>query len=465
MYDVIIIGSGPGGYVAAIRCAQLGMKTAIIEKYPTLGGTCLNVGCIPSKALLDSSEHYHNAAHTFKIHGINISNLKVDLKQMIARKEDVVKQNVEGIFYLMKKNKIDVHQGLGSFVNNTTVKVTKDDGASEEIQGKSIIIATGSKPANLPFIKLDKDRVITSTEALKMKEIPKHLIVIGGGVIGMELGSVYGRMGAKVSVIEFMDSLIPSMDRTMGKELQKSLKKIGFDFYLKHKVVGVERIGDEVTVKAENAKGEIVEIKSDYVLVSIGRRPYTDGLNAEAAGVKITERGQVEVNGHLQTTASNIYAIGDVVKGAMLAHKAEEEGTFVAETIAGHKPHMNYNLIPGVVYTWPEVAAVGYTEEELKAKGVKYKTGKFPFAASGRARASMDTDGLVKVLADAVTDEILGVHMIGPRTADMIAEAVVAMEFRASAEDITRMSHAHPTYTEAFKEACLAATDNRALHI
>jgi dihydrolipoamide dehydrogenase len=465
MYDVIIIGSGPGGYVAAIRCAQLGMKTAIIEKYPTLGGTCLNVGCIPSKALLDSSEHYHNAAHTFKIHGINISNLKVDLKQMIARKEDVVKQNVEGIFYLMKKNKIDVHQGLGSFVNNTTVKVTKDDGASEEIQGKSIIIATGSKPANLPFIKLDKDRVITSTEALKMKEIPKHLIVIGGGVIGMELGSVYGRMGAKVSVIEFMDSLIPSMDRTMGKELQKSLKKIGFDFYLKHKVVGVERKGDEVTVKAENAKGEIVEIKSDYVLVSIGRRPYTDGLNAEAAGVKITERGQVEVNQHLQTTASNIYAIGDVVKGAMLAHKAEEEGTFVAETIAGHKPHMDYNLIPGVVYTWPEVAAVGYTEEELKAKGVKYKTGKFPFAASGRARASMDTDGLVKVLADAATDEILGVHMIGPRTADMIAEAVVAMEFRASAEDITRMSHAHPTYTEAFKEACLAATDNRALHI
>jgi len=465
MYDVIIIGSGPGGYVAAIRCAQLGMKTAIIEKYPTLGGTCLNVGCIPSKALLDSSEHYHNAAHTFKTHGINLSNLKVDLKQMIARKEEVVKQNVDGISYLMKKNKIDVHQGLGSFVNNTTVKVTKDDGAAEEIQGKNIIIATGSKPANLPFIKLDKDRVITSTEALKLKEIPKHMIVIGGGVIGMELGSVYGRMGAKVSVIEFMDSLIPSMDRTMGKELQKSLKKIGFDFFLKHKVVGVERNGKEVTVKAEDSKGEIIEIKGDYVLVSIGRKPYTDGLNAEAAGVKLTERGQVEVNAHLQTTAPNIYAIGDVVKGAMLAHKAEEEGTFVAETIAGQKPHINYNLIPGVVYTWPEVAAVGYTEEELKVKGIKYKTGKFPFMASGRARASMDTDGLVKVLADASTDEILGVHMIGPRTADMIAEAVVAMEFRASAEDISRMSHAHPTYTEAFKEACLAATDNRALHI
>lgn len=465
MYDVIVIGSGPGGYVAAIRCAQLGMKTAIIEKYPTLGGTCLNVGCIPSKALLDSSEHYHNAAHTFKTHGINLSSLKVDLKQMIARKDDVVKQNVDGISYLMKKNKIDVHQGMGSFVNKTTVKVTKDDGSTEEIQGKNIIIATGSKPASLPFIKLDKDRVITSTEALKMKEIPKHLIVIGGGVIGMELGSVYGRMGAKVSVVEFMDSLIPSMDRTMGKELQKSLKKIGFEFFLKHKVTAVESKGKEVTVKAENSKGETIEIKGDYVLVSIGRKPYTEGLGADAVGVKLTERGQIEINEHLQTSVPNIYAIGDVVKGAMLAHKAEEEGTFVAETISGQKPHINYNLIPGVVYTWPEVASVGFTEEELKEKGIKYKSGKFPFMASGRARASMDTDGLVKVLADAQTDEILGVHMIGPRTADMIAEAVVAMEFRASAEDISRMSHAHPTYTEAFKEACLAATDNRALHI
>lgn len=465
MYDVIVIGSGPGGYVAAIRSAQLGMKTAIIEKYPTLGGTCLNVGCIPSKALLDSSEHYHNAAHTFKTHGINIKDLKVDLPQMIARKDDVVKQNVDGIQFLMKKNKIDVHQGVGSFVNANTVKVTKDDGSSTDIQGKNIIIATGSKPASLPFIKLDKKRVITSTEALKMKEIPKHLIVIGGGVIGMELGSVYGRMGAKVSVLEFMDSLIPSMDKTMGKELQKSLKKLGFEFYLKHKVTAVENKGKEVVVTAENGKGETIEIKGDYVLVSIGRKPYTDGLNAEAAGVKISDRGQVEVNDHLQTSVPNIYAIGDVVKGAMLAHKAEEEGVFVAETIAGQKPHINYLLIPGVVYTWPEVAAVGYTEEQLKEQGRKYKVGKFPFMASGRARASMDTDGLVKVLADAETDEILGVHMIGPRTADMIAEAVVAMEFRASAEDIARMSHAHPTYTEAFKEACLAATDNRALHI
>ena len=464
-YDVIVIGSGPGGYVAAIRCAQLGMKTALIEKYPTLGGTCLNVGCIPSKALLDSSEHYHNAAHTFETHGIGLSNLKVNLKQMITRKNDVVKQNTDGIQYLMKKNKIDVHQGLGSFVDKNTVKVTKDDGSSSDVQGKNIIIATGSKPSSLPFIKLDKDRVITSTEALNLKEIPKHLVVIGGGVIGLELGSVYARLGAKVSVIEFKDSLIPTMDRTMGKELQKSLKKIGFEFFLKHKVTSVESKGKEVTVKAETQKGETVEVKGDYVLVSIGRRPYTDGLNAEAAGVKLTDRGQIEVNDHLQTNVPNIYAIGDVVKGAMLAHKAEEEGVFVAETLVGQKPHINYNLIPGVVYTWPEVAAVGYTEEQLKEKGIKYKTGKFPFMASGRARASMDTDGLVKVLADAETDEILGVHMIGPRTADMIAEAVVAMEYRASAEDISRMSHAHPTYTEAFKEACLAATDNRALHV
>jgi dihydrolipoamide dehydrogenase len=465
MYDVIVIGSGPGGYVAAIRAAQLGMKTAIIEKYPTLGGTCLNVGCIPSKALLDSSEHYHNAAHTFKTHGINLDNLEVNLEQMIARKAEVVKQNVDGIQFLMKKNKIDVHHGLGSFVDATTVKVAKDDGSSEEIKGKNIIIATGSKPASLPFIKIDKDRVITSTEALKLKEIPKHMIVIGGGVIGMELGSVYGRLGAKVSVVEYLDAIIPSMDRTMGKELQKSLKKLNFDFYLKHKVTAVENTGKEVIVKAENSKGETIEIVGDYVLVSIGRKAYTAGLNAEAAGVKITDRGLVEVDAHLRTNVPNIYAIGDVVKGAMLAHKAEEEGVFVAETIAGQKPHINYLLIPGVVYTWPEVASVGYTEEQLKEQGVKYKTGKFPFMASGRARASMDTDGVVKVLADASTDEILGVHMIGPRTADMIAEAVVAMEFRASAEDIARMSHAHPTYTEAFKEACLAATDNRALHI
>jgi len=464
-YDLIIIGSGPGGYVAAIRAAQLGMKTAIIEKYPTLGGTCLNVGCIPSKALLDSSEHFYNAGHTFKSHGIDLKDLKVNLDQMISRKEEVVRQNVEGIQYLMKKNKVDVLQGKGSLVDKNTVKVTKDDGSADEITGKNIIIATGSKPSSLPFINLDKDRIITSTEALALKEIPKNLLVIGGGVIGLELGSVFARIGAKVSVIEFMDSLIPTMDKTMGKELQKSLKKIGFEFFLKHKVTAVENTGKEVTVKAENSKGEEVTLTGDYVLVSIGRRPYTEGLNAEAAGVQINSRGQVEVNEHLQTNVENIYAIGDVVKGAMLAHKAEEEGVFVAEHLAGQKPHINYLLIPGVVYTWPEVASVGYTEEQLKERGTAYKTGKFPFMASGRARASGDTDGLVKVLADQKTDEILGVHMIGPRAADMIAEAVVAMEYRASAEDIARMSHAHPTYTEAFKEACLAATDNRALHV
>jgi len=464
-YDLIIIGSGPGGYVAAIRAGQLGMKTAIIEKYATLGGTCLNVGCIPSKSLLDSSEHYHNAAHFFGNHGIELNDLKVDLTKMVSRKEEVVKQNVDGIQYLMKKNKVDVLHGKGSFVDKNTVKVTKDDGSAEEITGTNIIIATGSKPASLPFIDLDKNRIITSTEALNLKEIPKHLVVIGGGVIGLELGSVFARLGAKVSVVEFMDSIIPTMDKTMGKELQKSLKKLGFEFYLKHKVTAVENTGNDALVKAENSKGEEITLNGDYVLVSIGRKPYTEGLNAEAAGVVINSRGQIEVNDHLQTNVENIYAIGDVVKGAMLAHKAEEEGVLVVEQLAGQKPHINYLLIPGVVYTWPEVASVGYTEEQLKEKGLAYKTGKFPFMASGRARASGDTDGLVKVLADQETDEILGVHMIGPRTADMIAEAVVAMEYRASAEDIARMSHAHPTYTEAFKEACLAATENRALHV
>jgi len=463
-YDVTVIGSGPGGYVAAIRCAQLGMKTAIIEKYNTLGGTCLNVGCIPSKALLDSSEHYYNANNHFTEHGIELSNLKVNLKQMISRKNEVVKQTVGGIDFLMKKNKIDVYHGLGSFIDKNTIKV-KGDKKEEKIQTEKVIIATGSKPASLPFVKLDKKRVITSTEALELKSVPKHMIVIGGGVIGVELGSVYARLGAKVSVVEFLDSLIPTMDRTMGKELQKVLKKQGFDVYLKHKVTAVEAKGSNVKITAEDSKGKNVELNGDYCLVSIGRRSYTEGLGLDNIGIKTNKAGQVEVDDHLRTNVDNIYAIGDVVKGAMLAHKAEEEGVFVAETIAGQKPHINYLLIPGVVYTWPEVASVGYTEEQLKEKGKPYKTGSFPFKASGRARASMDTDGLIKVLAHKDTDEILGVHMIGPRTADLIAEAVVAMEYRASAEDISRMSHAHPTFTESFKEACLAATDNRALHI
>ena len=464
-YDVTVIGSGPGGYVAAIRCAQLGMKTAIIEKYSTLGGTCLNVGCIPSKALLDSSEHFHNAEVTFKEHGIDIPKPKVNLEQMIARKAKVVQENVSGIDFLMKKNKIDVHHGLGSFVDKHKVKVTADDGKETTIETDKVIIATGSKPSTLPFIELDKKRVITSTEALEMKEVPKHLIIIGGGVIGMELGSVYGRLGAKVSVVEYMDRLVPSMDSTMGKELQKSLKKLGFEFFLEHKVTAVKSTAKQVTVTAEDKNGESMQLKGDYCLVSIGRRPYTDGLGLENVGIKTNDRGQIEVDDHLKTSADNIWAIGDVIKGAMLAHKAEEEGVFVAEQMAGQKPHIHYHLIPGVVYTWPEVASVGYTEEELKSQGRAYKTGKFPYKALGRARASMDVDGLVKVLADKETDEILGMHIIGARAADMIATGVTAMEFRASAEDIARMSHAHPTYMEAVKEACLAASENRPIHI
>ena len=464
-FDVTIIGSGPGGYVSAIRCAQLGFKTAIIEKYSTLGGTCLNVGCIPSKALLASSHHYEELQH-FADHGIEVSgDVKVNLEKMIARKQAVVDQTSGGVKFLMDKNNITVFNGVGSFESATSVKVTKEDGSSEIIESKNIIIATGSKPSSLPFIKLDKDRVITSTEALKLKEVPKHLVIIGGGVIGIELGQVYLRLGAQVSVVEFMDRIIPGMDAALSKELTKVLKKQGMKFYTSHKVQSVERAGDVVTVKAENAKGEIITLEGDYSLVSVGRRPYTDGLNAEKAGVKVTDRGQIEVNDHLQTSAANIYAIGDVVRGAMLAHKAEEEGVLVAEILAGQKPHIDYNLIPGVVYTWPEVAAVGKTEEQLKAEGVAYKAGSFPFKALGRARAGGDTDGFVKILADAKTDEVLGVHMIGARCADLIAEAVTAMEFRASAEDISRMSHAHPTFAEAIKEAALAATDNRALHV
>ncbi|PRP66938.1 dihydrolipoyl dehydrogenase [Nonlabens agnitus] len=463
-YDVAVIGSGPGGYVAAIRCAQLGMKTAIIEKYDTLGGTCLNVGCIPSKALLDSSHHYEDATKHFEEHGIEIpGDIKINFEKMIARKASVVSQTCDGVAYLMKKNEIDVFTGMGSFVDATHIKI---EGEKEQtIEAKKIIVATGSKPANLPFITLDKERVITSTEALKLKEIPKHMIIIGGGVIGLELGQVYKRLGAEVTVIEYLDRIAAAMDSSLSKELMKVMKKQGVKFHLSHAVNKVERNGDEVTVTAKNKKGEEVEFKGDYVLVSVGRRPYTDKLNATAAGIKINERGQVEVDEHMRTNVDNIYAIGDVVRGIMLAHKAEEEGVFVAETIAGQKPHVNYNLIPNVIYTWPEVASVGKTEEELKEAGVEYKSGQFPMRALGRSRASGDTDGLIKILADKATDEVLGVHMIGARVADLIAEAVTAMEFRASSEDIARMSHAHPTYAEAVKEAALAATEDRAIHV
>ncbi|MDB5228089.1 MAG: dihydrolipoyl dehydrogenase [Bacteroidota bacterium] len=463
-YDITIIGSGPGGYVAAIRCAQLGFKTAIIERYNTLGGTCLNVGCIPSKALLDSSEHFHNATHTFKEHGIDISEAKVNFAQMIDRKTKVVQQMNSGVEFLMKKNKITVYNGHGFFINETTININKADGTEEQIESTNTIIATGSKPSTLPFLTIDKKRIITSTEALSLTELPKTMVIIGGGVIGLELGSVYQRLGTEVSVVEFMDKIIPTMDDDMSKELQRSLKKLGVKFYLSHKVTGANNNGDSVTVTAIDKKEQEIKIEADYCLVAIGRKPYTDNLGLENVGIKTTKGGQIEVNEHLQTSKQNIYAIGDVIRGAMLAHKASEEGVLVAEFIAGQKPHINYNLIPGVVYTWPEVAAVGQTEAQLKEKGIAYKVGSFPMRALGRSRASMDIDGLVKVLADSETDEILGVHMIGARAADMIAEAVVAMEFRASAEDIGRISHAHPTYTEAMKEAALAA-EGRALHV
>lgn len=465
-YDVVVIGSGPGGYVAAIRCAQLGMKTAIIEKYSTLGGTCLNVGCIPSKAMLDSSHHYEDAIKHFEEHGIEIpGEIGVSLEKMIARKQSVVDQTTKGIQFLMDKNKIDVFEGVGSFKDATHVLVEKGDGSKTTLEAVNVIVATGSKPSTLPFIEIDKKRIITSTEALKLPEIPKHLIIIGGGVIGLELGQVYKRLGADVTVVEYMDRIIPGMDAALSKELLKVLKKQKVKFLLSHQVTSVDNAGEEVTVKAKDKKGEEVELTGDYCLVSVGRRPYTEGLNVEAADIKLDDRGRIEVNEKLQTSTANIYAIGDVVKGAMLAHKAEEEGTLVAEVLAGQKPHIDYNLIPGVVYTWPEVAAVGKTEQELKDAGIAYKSGQFPMRALGRSRASMDTDGFVKILADKETDEVLGVHMIGARCADLIAEAVTAMEFRASAEDISRMSHAHPTYAEAVKEAALAATDNRALHI
>ncbi len=464
-YDVTVIGSGPGGYVAAIRAAQLGMKTAIIERYNTLGGTCLNVGCIPSKALLDSSEHYHNAIEKFETHGIDIKDVKVNMPQMITRKNSVVDENTKGIDFLMKKNKIDVFHGHGSFVSANKISIAKDDGTKEEIETAKTIIATGSKPITPAAFNYDKKRVITSTEALNIKKVPKRMIIVGAGVIGLELGSVYARLGTEVEVVEFADKAIATMDKDCSKELTRALKKLGMKFHLKHMVTNVKATSRGVTVEVQKRDTEnTFELKADYCLIAIGRRAYTDNLGLENVGIEKDDKGRVEVNEYLETKVPGIYAIGDVIKGAMLAHKAEEEGVFIAEVMAGQKPHINYNLIPGVVYTWPEVAAVGKTEDELKAAGVPIKVGKFPFKALGRARASMDTEGMAKIIAHKETDEVLGVHIVGARAADMIAEAVVAMEFRASAEDIARMSHAHPTYTEAIKEAALAATDNRPLH-
>lgn len=464
-FDITIIGSGPGGYVAAIRCAQLGMKTAIIEKYATLGGTCLNVGCIPSKALLDSTEHYYNVVHHFEEHGIDVKNVQANIAQMINRKNEVVAQTCAGVKFLMEKNKIEVFHGVGSIVDKTTVKVVDADKKETLLTTKNILIATGSKPNYFPGMEPDKDRIITSTEALNLNTIPKRMLVIGGGVIGLELGSVFGRLGTEIEVVEFASSILPTMDGTMGKELTRVLKKEGFKFHTEHKVQTVTNTGKGVKLVALNKKNEEITLEADYCLVAVGRKPYTEGLGLENVGLSVNNRGQIDVNDHLQTAVPNIYAIGDVVRGAMLAHKAEEEGSFVAEFIAGQKPHINYDLIPGVVYTWPEVASVGKTEEELRAAGRAIKVGQFPVKALGRARASMDTAGVVKVIADEATDEVLGVHMIVARAADLIMEAVTAMEYRASAEDIARICHPHPTYSEALKEAALAATDNRALHV
>lgn len=465
-YDLVIIGSGPGGYVAAIRAGQLGMKTAIIEKYNSLGGTCLNVGCIPSKALLDSSEHYHQMNHSFAEHGINVQKASLDMAQMIERKNQVVTQTCDGVKFLMKKNKVDVYYGHGSFVDATHIKVTAADKTEIILEAGKVIIATGSKPVTPAAMGYDKNRVITSTEALNITTLPKHMVIIGAGVIGLEMGSVFARLGTKVEVVEYLDRILPGMDSEAAKELTRSLKKLGFTFHLSHEVLSVK--GSKTKAKVEmkpRAGGEPITLETDYCLIAIGRRPYTEGLGLENTGVKLDEKGKVIVGDHLQTDVPNIYAIGDVIKGAMLAHKAEEEGIFVVETIAGQKPHIDYNLIPGVVYTWPEIASVGKTEETLKAEGIAYKVGKFPMKALGRARASMDTEGFVKVIAQKDTDEILGVHMFAARAADLIMEGVALMEFRASAEDMARISHPHPTFSEAVKEAALAATENKALHI
>ncbi|MBM3165342.1 MAG: dihydrolipoyl dehydrogenase [Bacteroidetes bacterium] len=463
MYDVVVIGSGPGGYVSAIRCAQLGLKTALVEKYATLGGTCLNVGCIPSKALLDSSEHFYNATHHFAEHGIEVKEVKANFRQMIQRKNDVVSQTCTGVKFLMDKNKIEVHHGTGSFIDATTVAVTSDEGV-KTLQTKNTIIATGSKPNFFPGMEPDKKRIITSTEALSLSEIPKKMVIIGGGVIGLELGSVYARLGTEVEVVENLPTLLGTMDGMIGKELTKILKKEGLKFYFDHQVQKVSNLGNQTVVVALDKKGAEIIFEADYCLVAVGRKAYTNGLGLDKVGITTNARGQVEVNDHLQTNVPNIYAVGDVVRGAMLAHKAEEEGVFVAEWIAGQKPHINYNLIPGVIYTWPEVASVGKTEEELRASGAEINVGSFPIKALGRARASMDTGGFIKIISDKKTDEVLGVHMISARAADLIMEAAVAMEYRASAEDIARICHPHPTYSEAVKEAALGATGNRYLH-
>jgi len=464
-FDLVVIGSGPGGYVAAIRAAQLGMKTACVEKRSTLGGTCLNIGCIPSKALLTASEKYEEARHSLAGFGVKLSGVELDLPAMMAHKDNVVKSNVTGIDFLFKKNKVTRVLGTGSITAPGTVLVTREDGSSETLTTRNILIATGSDVMPLPNVEIDEERIVSSTGALDITVVPERFIVIGGGVIGLEMGSVYQRLGSKVTVIEFLDRILPGMDGEVSKQMQKVLQRQGISFKLGHKVTGAEQANGTVKLTVEPAKGGEAEvIEAERVLVAIGRRPYTTGLGLENVGVSVDNRGRIIVDHHFQSSVPGIYAIGDVIAGAMLAHKAEEEGVVCAEMMAGQSGHINYDAIPGVVYTWPEVAQVGKTEEQLKEAGIAYKVGKFPFTANGRARAMGMTDGFVKILADARTDRILGAHIIGANAGDMIEELGLAMEFGASAEDVARTSHAHPTLTEAIKEAALAV-DGRPIHM
>jgi dihydrolipoamide dehydrogenase len=463
-FNIAIIGGGPGGYVAAIRCAQLGMKVALIEKRATLGGTCLNVGCIPSKALLDSSEHYEMLSKSLPDHGITASGVKLDLKKLMARKDKVVSEVCAGVDYLINKNKIIRYHGFGSFTSNTQINIKKEDGSEELIEAEKSIIATGSVPVELPNIDINGKNIITSDHAIALNKVPEHMIIIGAGVIGLELGSVWRRLGAKVSVIEFMPGLLSSVDKQMGTMAQRIFEKQGMEFYFEHKVESVTEEKGKCTVSFKNNKDETLTLNGDIVLVSVGRRPFSDNLNAEAIGIDLNERKRIKVNPHsFQTSLSNIYAIGDITDGAMLAHRAEEEGVAVAEILAGQSGHVNYAAIPWVIYTWPEVAWVGQGEDELKQAGVKYKVGKSFFKANGRAKAMNETDGQVKVLADSKTDELLGVFVVGPRASDMIAEAAVAFEFSASAEDLARSIHAHPTLSEVIKDAA-QSVGNWAIH-
>ncbi len=464
-FDIIVIGSGPGGYIAAIRSAQLGYKVAVVEKYNTLGGTCTNVGCIPSKALLDATENYHAAKNKFASQGIEIKDIQLNFKQLMDRKNEVVKQNVGGLNYLMKKNKITVIEGTASFISNKEIRVWKKEGEPQQYKSTYFIIATGSKPSTIKGVAIDKQRIITSTEALSLSETPKSMIIIGGGVIGAEMASIYSRTGTKVTILEYADSLIPTMDKELGKELQKLFNKTGISVLTNNKVQHAVNKGDRVIVNYMDAEKKEQELTADYCLVAVGRKAYTEGLGLENTSVELDEKGRIKTNELLQTTEKTIYAIGDVTNGPMLAHKAEEEGAFVAEIINGQKPHINYQLIPGVVYTWPEVASVGYSEEQLKEKGIEYKKGKFPFSASGRARAAGDTDGFTKVLTGTKYGEILGMHIIGARAADLIAQAVIAITYEATDEDLFRMSYAHPTYSETLKEAYLISSGQGALNI